>query len=103
MIVPAPDASVFFHKPEYATKAKRVPTGASLKFRRTVIPILLTGGLIMAVLGIVHFAWTGENNPMGGLPVWLVGVLFAFALLLWVLAGANMMAVKQMMQSEDGF
>ena len=101
VIVPAPDASVFFHKPEYATKPKQAPVGSSLKFRRTIIPIALTGGFIMAALGAIHFLWSGENNPMGGLPIWLVSIMFAFALLLWTVAGANMMTVKQMLEADD--
>ena len=73
MIVPAPDASVFFHKPDYASKPKRQAFGQSIGFRQTLIPILLTGGFIMVVLGLLHFLWSGEGNPLAELPMWLLG------------------------------
>jgi hypothetical protein len=94
VIVPAPDASVFYHKPDYASKNKKPAFGQSIRFRQTLIPILLTSGFIMVVLGALHFLWSGENNPMGGLPIWLLAVLFLFGLLLWAAAAANMLSVK---------
>jgi hypothetical protein len=100
VIVPAPDASVFFHKPDYAAKNKRPAFGQSVRFRQTSIPILLTSGLIMVVLGALHFLWSGENNPMEGLPVWLIAVLFLFGLLLWGLATANMLSVKAALDAQ---
>ena len=94
MIVPAPDASVFFHKPDYASKPKRQAFGQSIGFRQTLIPILLTGGFIMVVLGLLHFLWSGEGNPLAELPAWLLAALFLFGLVLWGLATANMLSVK---------
>ena len=95
VIVPAPDASVFFHKPDYAAKQHIKPFGQSLRFRQTVIPILLTAGLIMNGLATLHFVWRSDNNPMGGLPIWLLIVLFIFGLAIWGMAVMNMLAVKQ--------
>ena len=95
VIVPAPDASVFFHKPAYAAKQHIKPFGQSLRFRQTVIPILLTAGLIMNGLATLHFVWRSDNNPMGGLPIWLLIVLFIFGLAIWGMAVMNMLAVKQ--------
>lgn len=94
VIVPAPDASVFFHKPTSTTKARKPAFGQSVNFRQTLIPILLTGGFIMVVLGLLHFLWTGENNPLADLPGWLLTVVFLFGLVLWALAAANMLSVK---------
>ena len=101
VIVPAPDTSVFLHKPEYAAAPrmrKRLQVG--MGFRRTFIPILLTGGLILFVLGALHFAWNADNNPMLGVPGWLVGVMFGVAMLLWVLAAANMLVVRHMLAEQ---
>jgi hypothetical protein len=101
VIVPAPDESVFLHKPDYASnKPKPVPFGQSLGARQTFIPILLTGGFIMAAMGVLHFVWHAENNPMGGLPVWLVALLFFLGLVLWGTAFANMMAVKHIVEAQ---
>jgi hypothetical protein len=94
VIVPAPDASVFFHKPDYASRPKRQAFGHSIGFRQTLIPILLTGGFILIMLGLLHFLWSGEGNPLTDLPGWLLAVLFLFGLMLWGFAAANMMSVK---------
>lgn len=101
VIVPAPDASVFLHKPQYAPKTKRQPFGQSIHFRQTLIPILLTAGFIMVSLGALHFIWTGENNPLTDLPGWLLGVLLGFGALLWVLAIANMLSVKSALDAQQ--
>ena len=101
VIVPAPDASVFY-KPEYASAPTTRAPGVvqSTGFRRTTIPILLTAGLIMMVLAALHFVWNADNNPMGGLPVWFAGVMILMGLVLWGLAVANMMTVKHIMEAE---
>jgi RsiW-degrading membrane proteinase PrsW (M82 family) len=100
VIVPAPDASVFFHKPDYAAKQKLNPFGQNLRFRQTFIPILLTAGFIMIGLAALHFLWHSENNPMGGLPVWLLVILFVFGAAMWGLATINMLAVKQQLDAQ---
>lgn len=100
VIVPAPDASVFLHKPQYAPRPKRQAFGQSIHFRQTLIPILLTAGFIMISLGALHFTWSSENNPMTDLPGWFLGVLFGFGALLWVLAVANMLSVKSALQAQ---
>jgi len=102
VIVPAPDPAVFLHKSDYAIGAsKHAAFGQGLTFRRTFIPILLTGGLICIALGVVHFfTWSSGDNPLHGLPTWLVALLFLFAVLLWGLAVMNMMVVKQMLEGK---
>ena len=93
--------SVFLHKRHAAAEPSKARAfGQGLTFRRTFIPILLTGGLICLVLGALHFAWNSSDNPLGGLPGWLVALLFVFALLLWGLAGMNMAVVRHMMEAQ---
>jgi hypothetical protein len=101
VIVPAPDASVFLHKPHYASKAKPKPFGQSIQFRQTLIPVLLTAGFIMITLGVLHFVWSGENNPLSDLPGWLLAVLFLFGAMLWGLAAANMLSVKSAIEAQQ--
>jgi hypothetical protein len=96
VIVPAPTADVFLHHGTGAS-ARRTPA-RRLSLRRTLIPILLTAGLILFVLGLLRFLWT-ENNPLAGLQPWLVVIMFIFALVLWGLAAVNMLAVKQQLAS----
>jgi len=100
VIVPAPDVSVFLHKPDYAPRPPRkIPSfGHSLETRRTFIPILFTGGLIMIAIAALHFLG-GEGNPFVSLPLWLACVLVAFALLLWGITVTNMLVVKQLLVS----
>lgn len=102
VIVPAPDPRVFLHKSsEPIGSHKQTGFGRSLKFRRTFIPILLTGGLICLALGAIHFiAWSSGENPLRALPGWLVALLFVFAVVLWGLAIANMLVVKHMLEAE---
>jgi hypothetical protein len=101
VIVPAPDASVFYHRPDYATpRPAGASFGQSLKFRQTFIPVLLTGGLILIALGAMHFAMSGQDNPIAGMAVWLAALLLVFGLGLWGLAGANMMVVKHIIESQ---
>lgn len=71
----------------------RRKAGAHLSLRRTMIPILLTAGLILFVLGLLRFVWQNDN-PLAGLQPWLVFVMFAVALVLWGLAAVNVLAVK---------
>ena len=97
VIVPAPDASVFLHARKNPTQPRaKASFGQSLSFRRTVIPMLLTGGVILIGLGVLRFIWGG---PLAGLPPWVVGLLFFIGLLLWGLAGANMVVVRHMLES----
>ena len=97
VIVPAPTADVFLHHGTGAS-ARRAPA-RRLSLRRTLIPILLTAGLILFALGLLRFLWT-ENNPLAGLQPWLVAIMFAFALVLWGLAAVNMLAVKHQLQTK---
>lgn len=91
VIVPAPSADVF--RPRgLAASTSRAP-GRALALRRTLIPILLTAGVILVALGLLRLLWQ-TDNPLAGLPAWLVAVMFVFALVLWGLAAVNMLAVK---------
>src|SRR5205085_1238349 len=73
----------------------------SLSFRRTVIPILLTGGVMMFVLGSLYyvlprFAATADS-PLTDLPAWAPFPLFLIGLFFLVLAAVNMLWVKHVL------
>ena len=101
VIVPAPDTSVFLHKPDYSPRRPKIRTaGLSLGARRTLIPILLTGGFILIVLAGLHFLWVADNDPMAGVPLWLVGLMIVLSLVSWLLAAINMQAVKHLLSTD---
>ena len=49
----------------------------------------------------MHFASSSENNPMGGLPLWLTASLFVLGAILWLLMVVNMMVVKQQLEAQE--
>ncbi len=60
VIVPAPSPDVFLHKAP-APRPAHGPVLQSLQLRRTLIPILLTNGVMLPVLGAAWFA-LGEDS-----------------------------------------
>ena len=63
-------------------------------FRRTIIPILLTFGVILWVWGIL-LVTSGQNNALADLfPSWTPFVLFGMAAVFFVLGIANIMSLK---------
>ena len=95
MNIPAPDASVFARKSRQAP-APRPRSSAiyqTIEFRRTMIPVLLTTGLIMIVFAIAKFSMS-EDSPLGALPAWLPVVLLGTGAVIFILAVFNMLSVK---------
>jgi hypothetical protein len=90
---PAPDPSVF--APKHSTRdlllERRIHT------RRTLIPILLTVGVLMPLVGGLKWL-RGSDSPFAAWPLWAPVVLFLCGLLLLTLGYANMMQVRQMMR-----
>ena len=86
------------------TTARRVPprTAPAMGLRRTLIPILLTGGAILMALATVRYAWNSIDNPTLDLPRGIVIAMVALGLVCWLLAAANMLAVRRGMRKVDG-
>ena len=78
-----------------APRAKSDPAAFQLAIKRTAIPVLLTLGLILLALGVVHFAWNSDDNPVLELPTAVVVALFAVGAVLWGLAALNMISVRR--------
>src|SRR5579884_4119663 len=95
VIVPPPPASAFL---PYRTPAVAGKRTGSLTLRRTVIPILLTCGVILLVLGTMPF-FLSTDNPLSALPRWISLALWGTGLFLLALAVVNMLAVKQMTEA----
>ena len=90
---PAPDASVF--APRRSTRdliAER-----RIHNRRTLIPILLTCGVLMPAVGSLKWL-RGPESPFATWPTWAPLVLVGCGVLLLLLAVANMVQVREMMR-----
>lgn len=99
VIMPASDATDFVQHPR---RSARRPGGSStrsavyqtVEFRRSIIPILLTCGVLTIIFGTLKFA-LGPDSPLADLPVWLPIALFITGALLLALAVFNMLSVRQ--------
>ena len=70
-----PDAAVFAPRAGHAAQLPRAGLRRSalyqtIEFRRTIIPILLTCGVLMIGFGSLKYVM-GEDSPLSELPVWL--------------------------------
>ena len=90
---PPPDPSVF--APKQSTRD--LVLERRIHNRRTLIPILLTCGVLMPAVGSLKWL-RGADSPFAAWPTWAPVVLSLCGLLLLVLAVANMTQVRQMMR-----
>ena len=94
LAAPAPDPSVF--APRRPTRDLRADR--QLHSRRTLIPILLTCGVLMPAVGALKWL-RGPESPFAAWPIWAPLVLAGCGLVLLLLAVVNMMQVRQMMRA----
>ena len=71
----------------------------SINFRRTLIPILLTSGVLMLAFGMLKFV-IGPDSSLSDLPTWISAVLFLLAAILLGFAALNMVSVKKALEHE---
>jgi hypothetical protein len=71
----------------------RPPLYQTMKFRRTIIPILLTCGVLTLAFSSLKFV-LGPDSIFSDLPIWLPITLFTAGIVLLFLAVLNMLAVK---------
>jgi hypothetical protein len=76
-------------------RPKSDPGALQLTLKRTAIPVLLTLGFILVSLAVVHYAWRSDDNPVLELPTGIVIGLMAGGVVLWGLAGLNMVSVRR--------
>jgi hypothetical protein len=101
-IVPAPDASVFAPRRKPTTTADARAKAARhkrIEFRRTLIPILLTCGVLSIAFAVVPLAM-GTDSVAVTLPGWITPTLLATGAVLLVLAGLNMAGVRAMLAAD---
>ena len=101
VIVPAPDQSVFAPRPKAAAPVRkgRVPVYQTLHFRQTVIPVMLTSGVMALLLGGIRFALS-DDSIFSAVPSSIAIVLIVLGLLLLGAAALNIVQVKQMIEAE---
>jgi hypothetical protein len=80
-------------------KAKQVIPGLAL--RRTLIPVLLTGGALLIILATIRYAWNSIDNPMTELPRTIATAMICVGLICWLLAAANMFLVRRALIKAD--
>jgi hypothetical protein len=88
--VPAPDVTQFAPPPT----SHRAAVYQTLEFSRTLIPVLLTCGVLLVALASARHL-VGQYSPLTDLPPWLAPLLFLTGLVLLVLAVLNMLSVKR--------
>ena len=94
VIVPAPEASAFVPKSKTnAEVRKKIARKRNLEFRRTLIPILLTCGVMMLVFAVLRF-FTGPDSMLTNLPIWIPIALVTAGLVLLALAVVNILGVR---------
>ena len=99
MMAPAPDASAFApHASTSRSSALRRP--AKSDWKPTVIPILLTTGVLFLVFSSLKFI-LGSDSPYAALSGWVVGMVAGMGVLLLGLGVFTMMQVKAQVQSSE--
>lgn len=81
-----------------AASARREPYLRGVEFKRTVIPILLTLGVALPVLGALRYV-VGQGSPLAEFPGWVSYALFATGAVLLALAVMNMAQVKHQLDA----
>jgi hypothetical protein len=101
MAMPAPDASVFAPRPKPAPAPRRAatPVYQTLRFRQTVIPIMLTGGVMSIVLALIYFSLP-DDSFFAAVPALVAVVVLVIGAALLGMAVLNVMQVKLMLERE---
>jgi hypothetical protein len=100
MSIPAPEASVFQPKIKNVSEMRaRAAAARNLELRRTLIPILLTCGVMLGVFAVLKFVSGPDSMLAVAVPAWMPPVLGGFAALFLVMAAVMMMSVKQQLDA----
>ena len=100
-VAPEPSATAdYVGEPElvaYVTPppapARRTPISHKLGFRRTAIPVLLTTGVMMLLMGVARW-FVDEEAALARMPVWVVGLLIVAGVAFLLLGVLNMLFVR---------
>src|SRR5688572_5109177 len=92
-IAPPPQVSSFIHKKPVATEA----LDRAIRTRRTLIPVLLTLGVMLPIVGSLKWL-SAPESPFSAWPRQAVWLLIVVGKLLLITAVVNMLQVKVMME-----
>lgn len=92
VFAPPPEPDAFAHLPAAGVAHKR-QTARRMTTQRTLIPILLTAGLLLMFTGALRFV-AGETSSVGGLSVAMSAALLLMGGLLLVTGVFNMLYVR---------
>jgi len=102
VLIPDHDASAFAPRPKPAASAEALAKAARRKrveFRRTLIPVLLSCGVLTIAFGLAPLGM-GPDSISATLPRWVTPTLVATGVVLLVLAGLNMAGVRALLAAE---
>jgi hypothetical protein len=98
MLAPAPDAAFLAaHTLSYKPPKVHVPQGPGAK--QTIVPILLTSGVLLIAFGLLKFL-LGPDSPYSGLPGWVVAMVFGMGALLVGLGVLTAFQVKAQLERQ---
>ena len=103
VMVPAPAMETLAHvhtKPDAAHHRPHMPAIKSVEARRTVIPVLLTCGLLLVIAATMRLV-TSPDTPLRSLPPWMSWAGYALGGLLWGVALINMFSVRKDLQRAE--
>lgn len=101
MSIPAPEASVFQPKPKNLAEMRaRAAAARNLELRRTLIPILLTCGVMLGVFAALKFVSGPDSMLATAVPPWMPPVLGGISVAFLVLAVVIMLSVKQQLDAQ---
>ncbi len=99
--IPAPDASVFAPRKPAASAGARaaVARRKQVTFRQTLIPVLLTTGVLAIAFGLARVA-LGPDSPAAAFPAWATPTFVVAGAVLLALAVLNMLSVRSMLAAD---
>jgi len=101
MSIPAPEASVFQPKTKNVAEMRaRAAAARNLEFQRTLIPILLTCGVMLGVFAVLKFVSGPDSMLALAVKPWVPPVLGVISLLLLAMAVVLMLSVKQQLDAQ---
>jgi hypothetical protein len=100
VIVPPPDPSVFAAAVARHARAHTSQRAARLGLRRTLIPILLTCGVMLPTLAVLWLRLEPEDPLRAGTGTWTPLVLAGLGLLLLAIGILHMLQVRHLLRAE---
>jgi hypothetical protein len=104
VIVPPPPVEYLGHThPHHAPSragAARQPGFYAVEYRRTIIPILFTTGIMMIIFGAARY-FVDPDSPLGLQGAWFSFLLFGFGLVSLAACGVSILQLAQMQAKKD--